>query len=220
MLGLGIAQFTQFDGADRHFFGLRFDSGAPGPYHARAMGNPLRDRRPLAELADIGQVIEITEKIGDFERLAGIVEADLAALDPDKLPRGWRDSVVTGRLAFGFLDAQRQVVVLEGEVAVAVDMVCQRCLGPFQLDLRCELKLLPVKYRDSTCADGVFDVWELDDDIVCPADIVEEALIMAMPLSAMHDSAEACREFEVAASDTARTIRPFATLKAQLDENE
>jgi hypothetical protein len=50
------------------------------------MGNPLRDRRPLAELAGQGQVIEIMEKIRNFERLAGIVDADLAVLDPDKLP--------------------------------------------------------------------------------------------------------------------------------------
>jgi hypothetical protein len=73
------------------------------------MGNPLRDRRPLAELAGQGQVIEIMEKIRNFERLAGIVDADLAVLDPDKLPQGWRDSAVTGRLAFGFVDAQQQV---------------------------------------------------------------------------------------------------------------
>ena len=95
MLGLGIAQFTEFGGADRPFLAPLFDSDAPGPYHARAMGNPLRDRRPLAELAEKGQVIEITAKISDFERLAGIVEADLATLDPDKLPQGWRDSAGT-----------------------------------------------------------------------------------------------------------------------------
>jgi len=183
------------------------------------MGNPLRDRRPLAELAGLGQVIEITEKVGDFERLAGIVEADLAALDPDKLPQGWRDSAVTGRLAFGFVDAQQQVAVLEGEVAATVAAVCQRCLEPFQLALRSELRLVPIVAGDSVLADDALDVWELDDDTVCVADIVEESLIMAMPLSARHDSAEACREFETAASDASQTTRPFAALKAQLDED-
>ena len=43
------------------------------------MGSPLRDRRPLAELAERRQVIEIDEKVSGFQRLAGIVEADLAA---------------------------------------------------------------------------------------------------------------------------------------------
>jgi hypothetical protein len=38
------------------------------------MGNPLRVRRPVAELAARGQVIEIAEKIGSFKQLAGIVD--------------------------------------------------------------------------------------------------------------------------------------------------
>jgi uncharacterized metal-binding protein YceD (DUF177 family) len=184
------------------------------------MGNPLRDRRPLAELAGQGQVIEIMEKIRNFERLAGIVDADLAVLDPDKLPQGWRDSAVTGRLAFGFVDAQQQVAVLDGEVAVTVDAVCQRCLEPFRLELRSELKLLPVVPGDIGRNNDGYDVWELDDVLVCPAVIVEEALLMAMPLSAMHGPDEACIEFESAASETAQTVRPFAALKAQLDDNE
>lgn len=188
------------------------------------MGNPLRDRRPLAELAGQGQVIEITEKVGDFARLAGIVERDLAALDPDKLPRNWRDSAVTGRLVFGFIDAQKQVAVLEGEVAVTVEAVCQRCLEPFRLNLCSELHLLPVVSGDSALADDGFaddgfEVWELEDDTVCPADIVEESLIMAIPLSAMHDSGETCRNFDAEASDATQTTRPFAALKSQLDEN-
>ena len=58
------------------------------------MGNPLRDRRPLAELAERRQVIEINDKVSEFQRLAGIVEADLAALEPGKCPAGWRASEV------------------------------------------------------------------------------------------------------------------------------
>jgi len=219
VLGLGIAQFTEFGGADRHFFGQCFDRGAQGPYHARAMGNPLRDRRPLAELAGQGQVIEITEKIGDFERLAGIVERDLAALDPDKLPRDWRDSAVIGRLVFGFKDAQQQVPVLEGEVAVTVDAVCQRCLEPFQLNLRSELRWLPVTSGDSAFADDDFEVWELGDEAVCPADIVEESLIMAMPFSARHETGGTCKKIDTEASDASQTTRPFAALKSQLDKS-
>jgi len=184
------------------------------------MGNPLRDRRPLAELAGQGQVIEITANVGDFERLAGIVEKDLAALDPDKLPRDWRDSAVTGRLVFGFMDAQQQVPVLEGEVALTVDAVCQRCLEPFRLVLRSELRWLPVTSGVSAFADDDFEVWELEDETVCPADIVEESLIMAMPFSARHDPGETCKKFDTEASDASQTTRPFAALKSQLDESK
>jgi len=184
------------------------------------MGNPLRVRRPIAELAAKGQVIEIAEKIGNFERLAGIVEADLGALDSDKIPPDWRESLVTGRLEFGFADAQQQVASLVGEVAVTVDAVCQRCLEPFRLPLSAELRLLPATVDQGVSAGADFELWELDDPMVCPAEIVEEVLIMAMPLSAMHDAAAACREFRPADDDVGRTTKPFAALKARLERNE
>jgi uncharacterized metal-binding protein YceD (DUF177 family) len=212
-------EFTEFVPEHRHFSRTIFDRRGAGPYHARAMGNPLRVRRPIAELAAKGQVIEIADKIGNFERLAGIVEADLATLDPDKVPRDWRDAAVTGHLEFGFADAQQQVPSLVGDVTVTVDAVCQRCLEPFRLPLTAELRLLPTTASQGLSEGAGFEPWELDDDRVCPADIVEEVLLMAMPLSAMHDTAVACREYEPAGGEVERTVRPFAALKDRMDQD-
>jgi uncharacterized metal-binding protein YceD (DUF177 family) len=184
------------------------------------MGNTLRVRRPIAELAAKGQVIEIAEKIGNFERLAGIVEADLATLDPDKIPHDWRDSMVTGWLEFGFADAQKQVVSLVGELAVTLDAVCQRCLEPFRLSLATGLRLLPTTVEQGVSAGNDFEPWELEDERVCPAEIVEEVLIMAMPLSAMHENSAACKGYEPADEEAQQTTRPFAALKAQLDQDK
>jgi uncharacterized metal-binding protein YceD (DUF177 family) len=183
------------------------------------MGNPLRVRRPLAELAAKGQVFEIAEKLGSFERLAEIVDGDLSTLDPDKIPPDWRESRVTGRLEFGFADARGQLVSLVGEVAVTVDTVCQRCLEPFRLRLQNKLRLLPTTDEQGVGTAAEMEPWELDDEMVCPADIVEEVLIMAMPLSAMHDSAAACRKFEAAGDEVEQKTRPFAALKARLEQD-
>ena len=183
------------------------------------MGNPLRDRRPLAELAAKGQVFEIADKISNFKGLAEIVEADLGSLDADKIPQDWRDAALTGRLEFGFADAQQRVATIEGEVSVTIDAVCQRCLDSFRLPLTAKLRLMPVSGTDQADGNSEFDVWELDDEMVCPADIVEEALIMAMPLAAMHSVAEECGKYEPVANDAEQTTRPFADLKSQLEEN-
>ena len=184
------------------------------------MGNPLRVRRPVAELAAKGQVIEIAEKVSSFEQLAGMVEADLATLDPDKIPHGWRESMVTGWLEFGFADAQKQVVSLVGEVAVILDAVCQRCLEPFRLRLETGLRLLPMTVEQGVSTGTDFEPWELQDEMVCPAEIVEEVLIMAMPLSAMHEDAATCRDYEPADDEALQTTRPFAALKAQLEQDK
>ena len=188
------------------------------------MGNPLRDRRAAAELASDGQVIEIASKISSFEGLASIVEADLAALDPDKMPSGWRDSAVLGELQFGFADAKRCIPMVTGSAAADVAAVCQRCLEPFQLKLEIEPKLLLLETQQSADGYDDFEVWELDEQTMRPQDIVEELLIMAMPFSAMHDNMADCKAFLSAdlsddPSDddgTEKLVKPFAALRSQM----
>jgi hypothetical protein len=51
------------DGAD-FFLESHFDRGSAGTYHARAMGNPLQDRRTPLELAASRQVIEFKDRAG------------------------------------------------------------------------------------------------------------------------------------------------------------
>ncbi len=185
------------------------------------MGNPLRDRRTPSEWAASGQVIEITEKIGDFQRLAEIVGGDLETLDPDKLPSGWRAAAVRGRLTFGFADAQRSLPALEGQVSATIDAVCQRCLEPFQMPLEADFRLLFAGGRAKTAGDeGLegFEVWELDEDRLQPLDLVEEVLIMAMPLAALHVDDTSCVDAAAPGDEPGSTTRPFAALKAQMEE--
>lgn len=182
------------------------------------MGNPLRDRRTPSELAESGQVIEFAEKLGEFKRLAGIVEGDLESLDPDKLPSDWRGSLVSGRLSFGFADAQGGLPMCDAEATATVDVVCQRCLDAMRLPLSVELKLLFAGNESTAEDDDGFESWELDDDFLRPIDLVEEALIMAMPLAAMHVDSDACREPESRQPEASETIRPFAALRAQMDK--
>ena len=175
------------------------------------MGNPLQERRAPQELAASGQVIEIASKISDFEKLTEIVESDLSALDPDKLPPDWRDAVVAGQLGFGFVAAQASVA---GQVAVTIDAVCQRCLQPFAVPLKAELRLVFGEECDG------FEVWELDDKDVCPADLIEEALIMTIPFVATHDDDVSCAAVSAADEKAEKMTLPFANLKVQMDKED
>jgi uncharacterized metal-binding protein YceD (DUF177 family) len=183
------------------------------------MGNPLQDRRTPQELAASGQVIDFEIKISDFEELARIVKGDLESLDPDRLPSDWRESTMSGRLSFGFADAQNGLPMVEGEVAGTIDAVCQRCLDGMKLALSVELRLLFGDVDSTRSADDGFEVWELEEETFRPLDLVEEALIMAMPLSAMHEEESGCHGPESSDTGAGEKIRPFAALKAQM-ENE
>jgi len=183
------------------------------------MGNPLRDRRTAAEWAAVGQVIEIAEKLGSFEQLTAIVEADLAALEPAKMPAGWRESVVAGELIFGFADAQNRVPAVECEVAATVDALCQRCLEPFRLAVQTEAKLLLLELDEAAEEYDEYEVWELEESTLRPQDIVEELLIMALPFSAMHVDSASCKALSAKADDSEELTKPFADLRAQMTQD-
>ena len=184
------------------------------------MGNPLRDRRSPSDLAACGQVIEFEEKIGDLERLAAAVQADLTVLGPDTLPAGWREAPVNGRLTFGFADAQNRLPVLDGHVVATVDTVCQRCLAPFRRTLDLRLRLMFAADASGGMESGEYELWELPEATLRPLDVVDESLVMAMPLAAMHADEAICSGRQPAAAEAAERIRPFAGLKAQMDKQK
>ena len=181
------------------------------------MGNPLRERRSAAEWSAGSQVIEIADKICNFEKLSTIVEADLAALDADKIPADWCDAEVAGQLKFGFADAQQLLPMVKCRVAVTVGAVCQRCLEVFQLLLEAEADLLLLALEQDADGYDEFEVWELEESLLRPQDIVEEMLIMALPFSAMHVESAACKALSpVAAGNAEKTTTPFAALREQM----
>ncbi len=183
------------------------------------MDDPLRDRRPPLEWAAASQVIEISEKIRCFEQLSTVIEADLIALDAAKIPAGWRDLMVTGTLEYGFADAQEDVAALEISLAAEITAVCQRCLQPFSFTVATSPRVLFSGPADELEEREGYELWEYSEEPMRPLDIAEEALIMAMPLSAMHDNMNECVDIEVIEVDE-RMTTPFANLRSQMDDEK
>lgn len=181
------------------------------------MGDPLRDRRPPRDLAQDQQVVEISNEIGDFSRLIEVVTADLSALDSGKIPADWQKMRVAGRLEFGLSAAGDGVAELNLSLEAKVPATCQRCLRPFELPLATTLALLLTGPDGEPDEQQGFEIWELDEDVVSPIEIVDEALVMAMPLAAMHEDSEDC--VAVAATTVAeKTTMPFANLRERMDK--
>jgi len=184
------------------------------------MANPLRDRRTAADWAAAGQVIEIAGKLSGFEQLAAIVDADLAALGPAKIPAHWRDSAISGTVEFGFADEQYQVPMVRCRATVTVDAVCQRCLAAFKLPLEIEASLLLLALEETAEGYEEHEVWELEETDLRPLDIVEELLVMALPFSAMHVDVASCKALYIEPDEQEDRTKPFAALRAQMTQDQ
>jgi uncharacterized protein len=181
------------------------------------MTNPLTDRAPPALLAASGQVIETKGKLSDLERLSEVVKADLECLAPGLRPKKWQRAPIDIRLAFGWADAREKLPALEGQISATIDAVCQRCLEPFELSLDAQLKLLLLMPGGEATAFGEYEIWEATEETVRPLDIVDEALVMALPMSAAHENATECGPLaEKVRMDEAGKNRPFADLRSRM----
>ena len=186
------------------------------------MGDPLRDRCLPRVLAENQQVIEISDEIGAFTRLAELVEGDLSALESGEMPANWRECAVSGTMSFGFADAAEDAVALDLGVKAAIVAVCQRCLQAFEMPVATRLQLLLGGPDDSLTAREGYEIWELAEEEFSPLELFEEALIMALPLAPVHDNTNDCVESNSPQVDAKRVdkemTRPFASLRTLMDD--
>ena len=188
------------------------------------MANPLLDYVLPAELAERGQIFEIKGEIGEFSRLVEIVEKDLSTIADGESPRKWRQAAVAIRLAFGWADVDRRLPRVTGRVSARLTTVCQRCLEAFELPVVADVDmLLTVSGSGSPDygASGDAEIWELEEQRLRLADLVEECLVMAIPLAPVHEKKEECGSLASNTADIREpTTRPFAGLRAQMEQAE
>jgi uncharacterized metal-binding protein YceD (DUF177 family) len=182
-----------------------------------AMASPLTVRCTPAELADRQQVIETKENIDSFPRLAAIIGTELVAARSSLAK--WRQFPVEITLRFGWAGGRREFVSLTGTVETRIAALCQRCLQPFEYPVREELNLVLARPDEAGSTVPGYEIWELDDECMRPADLVEESLIMALPLVARHEDDKSCQlKAGPVAAERKDLTKPFADLRSQMKD--
>lgn len=116
---------------------------------------------------------------------------------------------------------------IHGRVHAAVEVACQRCLEPVAIEVDDELALALV--RDDAEAAALradLDPWFGPDIKLQLADLVEEQLMLSMPIVSYHDDGQCAQPAYAAApaqpqddeQDTARD-NPFAVLEKLKQDN-
>lgn len=133
------------------------------------MSEGLPGRVDVARLAARGAAMSNATPVSSMTRLVGLLADD--------------SGVVASELSFA-LDGHGRVVV-EGNIAAAPVMTCQRCLDPVSVAVDAVVHLTLV---DEDTGDG--DQVVANDGKVSLLELVEDELILALPIVAMHDEGE------------------------------
>ena len=122
--------------------------------------------------ADQGRIVEGQLTVGDLPRLQEYRES--------------LDQPVAISLAFDRDDEGHRRI--EGEVSTVLVLPCQRCLEPVSYSVTAHIDVALVWNEDQAKAlPGRLDPWLVGEERMVLTDLIEEELLLAMPLVALHD---------------------------------
>jgi DUF177 domain-containing protein len=132
--------------------------------------------RDLESLADRGVTLSGELDIGRLTRLRGLLHSDSGS--------------VKATLRF----RQRGVGWLASEVEYRADveLVCQRCLEPFRQELEERVNVVIADSDSLTTVPAGFEPFELEDGRLQPVQLIEDEVIVAIPLVPKHARVEDC----------------------------
>ena len=184
------------------------------------MANPLLDRVLPGDLADRSQVVDVKGKIRDFGRLRDIAESELKSVSAAERPRDWLDSPVEVTLEFRWLDTGRELVQAGGRIRATLPAVCQRCLEAFELVVDTPVRVV-FDQPGGDLAHDDYDAWEFDGTAILLQDVVEETVVMALPLAPLHDAGSECAALAGKRPEAGpETTRPFADLRSRMEAKD
>ena len=148
----------------------------------------------------------------------------------ERLPR-FRETLasdagsVSVELEFTTNESGQRVIL--GRLRAEVDVICQRCLEPLGIVLQDDIKLALVKDEAAIKQlEADFDPWICPDIKLQLAGLVEEQLMLCMPIVSYHSTAECSTKLDYTlAPDSANgtsangRTNPFSVLKS-LKEND
>jgi uncharacterized protein len=172
--------------------------------------DPLPARVNHRKLASEKRKLEGTLPLATFTRLTESLQSD--------------EGDVSAKLEFR--KARKHATILVGNVSATVSLICQNCLLPMPYELTASLRHYIVNSEDA--------LWKLDEeddgiiseeDLVPVVDLLEDELILALPMVSKHASARCGVEGyepdvldETETDISAETYKPFAGLAELKDE--
>ena len=139
------------------------------------LNDPIPPHVDPRKLADRGVSLEGTLLLADLERLC----------DP------LSDDVGTVQAKFDFERDEQKTVVIHSALTVEVKMVCQRCLELVTLPIHSESTYAVVKEGANTQSlPKGYDVLELGEDPLDLLALIEEELLLALPIVPAHHPEE------------------------------
>ena len=149
----------------------------------------------------------------------GYFEGEIPVSELDRLRELMHDAEAgeTPRMlsiSFEFVRNEYDIPMMVGRLQTSLSLECQRCLKPLEMPIDLDIRLM-VDASDELVRDSSIDTIYSDDGYIDINEVVEDELILAIPLVAMHDDKTCNEHWQAAENEAGATARenPFAVLQ-------
>ena len=141
--------------------------------------------------------------ISELDRLRELLHGADAAETPGKIS-----------IHFEFVRNEYDIPMMVGRLQTSLLLECQRCLEPLNLPIELDFRLM-VDASDELVRDSSVDTVYSDEGYIDINEVVEDELILAIPLVAMHENRSCNEHWQAAENETGAAARenPFAVLQ-------
>jgi uncharacterized protein len=169
--------------------------GRVDTYYTRPMSEAWTKPRDVGALADEQADLELAIPLAEFSR----VRARLGALE----------GTISAHVRFG---RDGEFAVAEVELSGSAPLVCQRCLKlmPWKIDGRANVALLAADSQADRVPEHLEPMLALGGRVSL-LDLVEEELLLELPIVALHSDERACKP-AVEVNEDRAVQRPFERL--------
>ncbi|MEM7277799.1 MAG: DUF177 domain-containing protein [Pseudomonadota bacterium] len=172
------------------------------------MSSPLLKSRTLAELKRAECQFDERLSFAKLPRLASLHLGDAE----DQI-------IVTASLATNREPGGSHWPEFAAQVRCDIALECQRCMQAFSYELDTQFSVSLRRESATASPDPQDEVWEIGDERLRLTDVIEEYVLLALPLAPKHKSNcldAVVNEVEEPETVAADTQQPFADLKAML----
>ncbi len=166
-----------------------FDRPRFTPYYCAPMTDAGDSDRSASAVRGISSPLPLYIDIRKAFDLETVFEGSCSL---ERLPRfadclASPDGEISGKLRLGATGTGRRVIT--GSVSATVEVVCQRCVEPLSLELADTIQLALVESESESQSDSLeaaWDPWVVDGPKISIASLLEEQLMLCMPLVSYH----------------------------------
>ena len=121
-------------------------------------------------------------------------------------------------VSFEFVRNEFDIPMLVGHLQASLDLECQRCLKPIQTPMELDFRLM-IDASDEIVRQSSQDTLYSDDGYIDITEVVEDELILAVPLVSMHEDTACNQDLLIkgqltdSQAEAAEKENPFAVLQ-------